>query len=90
MKTYKVLFVIALIILIVPFLGVPEIYKNWANIIVALFLFSYSLRERLFVKSQNRNSDVFIESHTSEDEVGINEEVIEQGEEFEDKLMEEK
>ena len=64
MKGYKTLLILGIITLIVPFLGVPEIYKDWAIAIVAIILIIYSFRVRYFIIQENggNNKEIFVES----------------------------
>lgn len=89
MKDYKLLFVLGLIVLLVPFFGIPELYKNWITSIVSLFLIGFSIYIRSQVKKElDSKEDVFVESSNSFNDE-IKEEVFEEGEQFENRLMEE-
>lgn len=82
MKDYKVLLMLGIVGLITPFLGVPEVYKNWIIGVISVILIIYSLRNRKFEKEEKtEEEEVFVESN------GINSEVLEQGEKFEEEIM---
>ena len=64
MKSYKTQLVLGIITFLIPFLGVPEVYKNWATVIIAVILIIYSLRVRYFIRTENglNEKEIFVES----------------------------
>jgi hypothetical protein len=57
MKVYTFIFSIGLINLVVPFLGIPFVYKNFTLITLAIFTIGYSLIIRAIQKEkQNMNA----------------------------------
>ena len=93
MKDYKLLFLLGLVVLVFPFLGIPEFFRNSVVAIAGAVLIIYSLYVRMSQKSKNENS-IYIESDvvsekfsepSSEEE--INEEVLEEGIEYEEEIM---
>jgi hypothetical protein len=95
MKDYKTPFILAIVALFLPFFGVPEIYKTWVIVIIALVLLTYSFRFRNVLKKENGGDkkEIFIESKPENNEesedLEIDEEVIEEGEKFEEESFEE-
>lgn len=48
MKIYKVIFVIGILLLFMPFLGIPSLWKEWAGFIFGALLvyFAVNLRKK--------------------------------------------
>lgn len=82
MKNYKTLLSLGIITFLIPFIGVPEFYKNWAIAIIAVILIIYSLRVRYAVRSENGlyEKEIFVESKgegsTQTDEIDIRKEEL--------------
>ncbi len=84
MKDYKMLFILGLLVLIFPFLGIPEFFRNMFVAVIGVLLVTYSFYKRNIVKKQivKNNSSVFEESDTV-----ISEEILIEGEAFEEELI---
>jgi hypothetical protein len=89
MTNYKLILLIGFITLFVPFLGIPEIFRNWIVAIAAIALIAYGFYVRSLDRKENFNESeaVYAESNKKE-EVEVKESLIEQGEEFEKEAME--
>jgi hypothetical protein len=86
MKDYKLLFVLGLIVLFFPFLGIPEFFRNFVIAVVGVFLIGYAIYLRSIFKSKEvkKSHEVYVESDISE--ITVNEEILEEGESFEDEI----
>ena len=90
MKDYKTLFFLGVIALVVPFLGIPEMFKDWIIAIVAIIIIFYSLYTRkLIKKDRQEDKEVFVESRGDVRQEEIKPEVYEEAEEFEEKVIQE-
>lgn len=56
MKVYKFIFIVGLLNLTIPFLGVPFMYKNYALIALAVITVGYSLVVRAVEKEKQNES----------------------------------
>jgi type III secretory pathway component EscV len=56
MMNYKFLFVLGIIVLLTPFLGIPSGFKNAILLIIAILLIVYALLLRAASKSTNGNN----------------------------------
>lgn len=71
MSKESLVFVLGVLVLLVPFLGIPRDYKDWMLVVCGslLILFGYQLRRKRFLaslvqdgKEGERKSDAFTES----------------------------
>jgi energy-converting hydrogenase Eha subunit H len=93
MKDYKLLFVLGIVVLITPFLGIPEMFRNWIFVIVAVVLVSMSL----FVRSANKeksveNTESVVQKQEPvvvQEEIKVQPEVLEEAEVVEENLIRE-
>lgn len=79
MKSYKTLLILGIIVFLVPFLGIPETYKNWATAIIAVILIIYSLKVRYNIITENglNKKEIFVESKgESRDDIVVREEEL--------------
>jgi predicted membrane protein len=85
MKDYKLLFILGLIIFIVPFLGIPEIIREWVVALSAIYLIGYAIYIRTSVKKEKKEDteSVFVESNNEQ-----REEKNEKQEEYRDEIIE--
>jgi membrane protein implicated in regulation of membrane protease activity len=85
---YKTILWLGIILLIIPFLGVPSSWKDFMLFIIALILISISLfqrnSEKMKINGEN-DEDVFVENGDAEEETKLedSEEVDEEDEENE-------
>lgn len=65
MKDYKTLFFLGLIVLVLPFIGIPEVYKNWVLWVIGIIIIFHAFYVRLKVKAEKKQNgtDTFIESN---------------------------
>lgn len=78
-------FLLGFFIFFIPFLGIPEIYKEYAlfGAGVLLMIVGYSLRRSSFIRSieeegGERRADAFVESRRRADPFELTEEIIEE------------
>ena len=92
MKDYKLLFILGLIILLFPFLGIPEFFRNFVVTIVGVFLIGYAIYLRSVIKGKEvkKENGIYEESSIPEEileeDIVVNDEVLEEGESFEEEL----
>lgn len=58
MKVYTFIFIVGLINLIVPFLGIPFVYKNFTLITLAILTIAYSLIIRA-IQKEKQNTAIY-------------------------------
>lgn len=56
MRVYKFIFIVGLLNLIVPFLGVPTMYKNYVGITLAIITLGYALIVRAVEKEKKSHT----------------------------------
>lgn len=64
MTNYKLLLLLGFVVLFVPFLGIPEIIREWIVVISSLVLISYAFYARSIVRKENfdEKSSVYVDS----------------------------
>jgi hypothetical protein len=62
MRTGSYVFIIGILLIILPFLGIPSIWKQYLTITfgIALLLFGYIIRRRQFLMSHTNDDGEFV------------------------------
>jgi hypothetical protein len=86
MKQYKIIFIIGLMVLVFPFLGIPQTLVDWVLSLLGICLMIIAINFRLKSRVLEKQNSTFMES----DMDTINEikpEILEEGEYFEEDIM---
>lgn len=66
-SNYKLLMWLGIILVLIPFMGIPQSWKDFALFVVGLILFSIGLYQRNHEKLEKvdeREENIFVESHS--------------------------
>jgi hypothetical protein len=86
MKQYKIIFIIGLMVLIFPFLGIPQILVDWTLSLLGICLMAIAINFRLKSRVVEKQNSTFMESDL-ENVDEIKPEILEEGEYFEEDIM---
>lgn len=80
MKVYKFIFVVGFLNLIIPFMGIPFIYKNYAVLLLAIITLGYAL----IVRTVEKEKESFVFENNSQSVAVENKKEIVQERKIED------